>query len=83
MIRNKQGKLVDNIDNTKTEGCDDVEASGAICTSKADEIIKMFKEQVFARTAVSALEDRAHRATKVICTLGHQNKTKDKIKELM
>ena len=35
--------------------------------SKADEIVKMFREQVFVG---ASSEDRAHRATKVICTLG-------------
>ena len=30
-----------------------------------------------------SLEDRGHRATKIICTLGEQNKTTPKIKELM
>lgn len=73
MIRDKTGRLVDqnNIELTTT--------------TKADEIIKMFKEQVFrsSKTGGVSQEDRGHRATKIICTLGEQNKTTSKIKELM
>lgn len=73
MIRDKKGRLVDH---------NDIELT---TTTKADEIIKMFKEQVFrsSKTGGVSQEDRGHRATKIICTLGQQNKTTPKIKELM
>lgn len=60
MIRDKKGRLVDQ---------NDIELT---TTTKADEIIKMFKEQVFRSSKTGGVnqEDRGHRATKIICTLG-------------
>ena len=43
----------------------------------------MFKEQVFSPAVVGSADDRGHRATKILCTIGEQNKTTPKIKELM
>ena len=55
----------------------------AVNTTKADEIIKMFKEQVFASGIGGTQEDRRHRATKIICTVGKRRNTPQDIKELM
>ena len=55
----------------------------AVNTAKADEIIKMFKEQVFASGIGGTQEDRRHRATKIICTVGKTRNTPKDIKELM
>ena len=56
MVRNKQGRLVDK------------ETDEYQTTTKTDEIIKMFKEQVFTPIVGGAHD--AHRATKIICTIG-------------
>ena len=56
MVRNKQGRLVD------------IEMDEYQTTTKTDEIIKMFKEQVFTPIVGGAHD--AHRATKIICTIG-------------
>lgn len=78
MYRDKQGRL-----KTMHSMLTEQEEEEPAQPSKADEIIKMFKEQVFASSVKGSLEERAHRATKIICTIGEQNMTTSKIKELM
>ena len=62
MIRDKKGRLVETEEQRANQGNNQ--------TTRADEIIKMFKEQVFAKGIGKMQEDRSHRATKIICTLG-------------
>jgi hypothetical protein len=45
--------------------------------------MKTFKEHVFMKSTTEGDEDLKPRATKTICTIGHQNKSKEKVKELM
>ncbi len=78
MYRDKQGRL-----KTMSSVLMEQDEEEPAQPSKADEIIKMFKEQVFASSVKGSLEERAHRATKIICTIGEQNMTTSKIKELM
>lgn len=77
MYKDKQGRLVEKITDDKTGLAETTQ------TSKADEIVKMFKDQVFAKNSKGSSGDQAHRATKIICSIGEQNMTTPKIKELM
>lgn len=77
MFKDKQGRLVEKIADDKTGHAE------ATQTSKADEIVKMFKDQVFAKNSKGSTGDQAHRATKIIGSIGEQNMSTSQIKELM
>jgi len=66
---------------TDTDEDDEEKVETGATLTRAEEIIKMFQEQVFTKRATQ--EKRQYRATKIICTLGENTMNVESIKKMI